>query len=292
MKWCRSLAIPVVVCCLAACAPESDQPSSSVGAQPRIVTLAPNLTELVFAAGAGDTLVGVSAYSDYPPPARKLPLVGDAFTVDQEQLALLHPDILIAWQSGTPAHIIDKLRAQGYRVEVLETRRLADVAGALRRIGQLTGHFAEADLAARQFETELQAIARQYSAAAAISVFYQVSARPLYTVNGKHYVSELIGLCGGTNVFSDLGDLAPAVDIEAVVDRDPEVILASTDEGGQAFAVWSRWPGLAANRYGNLFLMPADQIGRATPRLGAAALAVCRALEIARDHREHSASPR
>lgn len=289
MRWYCTLAIVITVCCLGACTPRSDRPSSSAGVQPRIVTLAPNLTELVFAAGAGDTLVGVSAYSDFPPPARELPLVGDAFTLDQERLALLKPDILIAWQSGTPAHVIDRLRALGFRVEVLRTRRLADVAAALRRIGELTGHVSEADLAARQFETELQAIAAPYAGADPISVFYQVSARPLYTVNGEHYVSELIGLCGGTNVFGDLGDLAPAVDVEAVVDRDPEVILASTDEGREAFAVWSRWPALAANRYDNLFLMPADQIGRATPRLGAAALAVCRALEVARDHREKAA---
>lgn len=291
MRPCRWPAILAAVCWLSACTSGSDSPAPSAAGQSRIVSLAPNLTELVFAAGAGDTLVGVSAYSDYPPAARELPVVGDAFTVDQEQLALLHPDVIVAWQSGTPSHVIDKLRAFGYRVVVLKTRQLADVATTLRNIGELTGHREEANRAAGDFETELQAIAAKYSGADPISVFYQVSGRPLYTVNGEHYVSELIALCGGTNVFGDLGNLASAVDVEAVVDRDPEVIVASTDQGNDAFAVWTRWPGLAANRYGNHFLMPADEIGRATPRLGAAALAMCRALESARDHRAQ-ATPR
>jgi iron complex transport system substrate-binding protein len=116
-------------------------------------------------------------------------------------------------------------------------------------------------------------------------VFYQVSRRPLFTINGEHYVSELISLCGGSNVFSSLNDLAPTIDVESVVELDPEVMMASTDAGEDAFAEWDRWPGIAANRYGNHFLMPADAIGRATPRLVLAAQAVCEALENARAQR-------
>ncbi|MDH3410224.1 MAG: cobalamin-binding protein, partial [Gammaproteobacteria bacterium] len=94
----------------------------------------------MFAAGAGDTLVGVSAYSDYPDEAKQLPIIGDAFVVDQEQLAVLQPDLLLVWQSGTPEHVVDELRGAGYRVEVIRTRTLADVAAAIRRIGDLTGY--------------------------------------------------------------------------------------------------------------------------------------------------------
>lgn len=283
-------AIVVAICCLPACT-ERAAPDQAEGARPRLVVLAPNLAELVFAAGAGETLVGASAYSDFPPAALELPVVGDAFTVDHEQLALLRPDILIAWQSGTPSHVVDELRAMGYRVEVLETRQFDDIAAALRRIGELTGHSDQAERAARDFQAELQSIGAAHAGADEISVFYQVSARPLYTVNGEHYVSELIELCGGRNVFADLGELAPAVDVEAVVGRDPEVMLASTDAGSAAFEVWSRWPQIAANRYANHYLMPADEIGRATPRLAKAARAVCAALDHGRQRKAATLAP-
>ena len=282
-RWCSYLTI-VALCCLCACSDPPD-PEQAEARFARIVTLAPNLTELVFAAGAGDTLVGVSAYSDYPPAARELPLVGDAFTVDQEQLALLQPDLLLAWQSGTPAHVIDELREMGYQIETIRTRNLDDVAKALRRIGELTGREEQASMAAGAYADKLQSIGQRYAQLQDIRVFYQVSRRPLYTVNGEHYVSELIKLCGGVNVFADLNELAPPVDVEAVVERDPEVMLASTDADMNAFDEWERWPHLAANRYENHYLMPADEIGRATPRLVRAAQAVCDALQVARERR-------
>jgi iron complex transport system substrate-binding protein len=289
-RCCTAAILVLVGCCLSACT-DRTAPAEASGAELRLVTLAPQLTELVFAAGAGETLVGASAYSDFPPAAAALPVVGDAFTVDHERLALLRPDILVAWQSGTPTHVVDELRAMGYRVEVLRTRRIADITAALRRIGELTGHADTAEHAASAFASELQGIRREHADADDISVFYQVSARPLYTVNGEHYVSELMELCGGSNIFADLGELAPAVDVEAVVSRDPEVMLASTDAGTDAFSVWSRWPQLAANRYGNHYLMPADQIGRATPRLAAAARALCDALDTARQRRSAALAP-
>lgn len=285
MRLWSSYLTAVALVCLCACS-DSDSPRSPAADYSRVVTLAPNLAELVFAAGAGDTLVGVSAWTDYPLEAQELPRVGDAFVVDQEQLALLQPDLLLAWESGTPTHVVDELRGMGYRIEVIRTRSLADVAGALRRIGELSGFGDSAEHAAGVYLDRLEAIRSQYAGVENIRVFYQVSQRPLYTVNGQHYVSELIELCGGSNVFADLGELAPTVDVEAVVERNPEVMLASTDAGMDAFVEWERWPHLAANRYGNHFLMPADEIGRATPRLVRAAQALCDALTVARDRRQ------
>jgi iron complex transport system substrate-binding protein len=252
----------------------------------RIVTLSPHLAELTFAVGAGDLLAGVSAYTDFPPEAAILPVVGDAFNLDQEQLTILEPDVLLAWKTGTPAHVIDDLRSRGFRVEVITTTSLADIPAALRRIGHLTGHEEPANTAATDFEAGLGKLADAARDLAPISVFYQVDARPLYTVNGSHYVSELIELCGGTNIFASLNGLAPLVSVEAVLEREPEVIMASSDAGTAAFSEWDRWSDLPANRYGNRFLMPADVIGRATPRLLSAAQAVCDALATGRTNRE------
>jgi iron complex transport system substrate-binding protein len=265
--------------------PVLEQNESLAPAGLRIVTLAPHLAELVFAIGAGDLLVGVTAYTDYPPAAAVLPQVGDAFAVDLEELGILGPDLLLAWESGTAAHVIDELRRRGYRIETIETRGIDDIAAALGRIGSLTGHEKQAANAAAVFSAGIGALAERYRKASPISVFYQVSSRPLYTVNGDHYVSDLIEICGGRNIFDDLSSLAPLVDVEAVLSRNPEAMLASDDNLDDAFTVWQRWPELAAARYGNFFFLPADEIGRATPRLLQAGETLCAALDSARRNR-------
>ncbi len=279
------LAVVAATTIIVACT-ESRKSDSAPPTARRIVSLAPNLTELVYVIGAGEQLVGVSAWSDYPLEVLELPVVGDAFNVDQEQLALLEPDLLLVWESGTPAHTVDQLRAVGYEVATIRTRGLDDVATAMLALGELTGQRAQAAKVAADFRLQVQSLRERYSNKSKIRVFYQVSARPLYTVNGEHYVSDLISICGGENIFSDLNTLAPTIDVEAVVDRDPEVMLASTDAGDDAFGEWQRWPRIAANQYGNHFLLPADEIGRAAARLITAGNAMCIALQQARVNRE------
>jgi len=279
----RALVLACLCVTLCACSrPTTDVTDS--GPAKRVVTFAPNLAEIMFAVGAGDRLVGVSAWSDYPRAVLELPEIGDAFTIDQEQLSLLAPDLLLVWESGMPAHTVDELRQRGYRVEAISTRNLDDVASALVRVGELTGQQASAEAAAQQFADELEALRTDYVDADPIDVFFQISARPLYTVNREHFISEIIGLCGGRNIFDDLDDFAPAVSVESVLDRNPEVMLAAANAGDEAFDEWSRWPGLAADRYGNYFLLP-ETIGRGTPRLAMAARSLCTALDQARNNR-------
>jgi len=263
----------------------AESPAATDRNQLRVVTLAPNLAELMFAANAGDQLVGVSAFTDFPPGAADLPIIGDAFAIDQEQLLILKPDILLAWDQGTPAHLLDLLRDEGYRVEVIRTNGLDDVAVALETIGDLTGNPQQAKQAAQAYRQQVAALREQHKDTEPVRVFYQISSRPLFTVNAAHYISELLELCGGQNIFSDLGELAPMVDVEAVLSRDPEAMLAATDATEEAFDDWNVWPGMAANRYGNRFFVPAAEIGRATPRLVAAGEAVCEALNKARVNR-------
>ena len=269
---------------LCACAKPAPEPASGEAAE-RVVAFAPHLSEIMFAIGAGDRLVGVSSWSDYPREVLDLPEVGDAFTVDQEQLSLLQPDLVLVWESGMPAHTVEELRSRGYRIEVIRTRSLADVSAAMITLGELTGRRAGAREAAEQYTSGLEQLSEQYQDAPPISVFFQVSNRPLYTINREHFISEIINLCGGRNVFDDLDDMAPSVSVEAVLDRDPEVMLAGANLGDDAFAEWVRWPGLAANRYGNQFLLSDETIGRPIPRLVVAGQAVCIALDQARRNR-------
>jgi len=252
---------------------------------PTLVTLSPHLAELVAAIGADQQLIGVSAYTDYPVSLMDLPRVGDAFSLDQERLTVLAPEIILAWDSGTPPQVIDELRARNFAVEVLTTTQLADIPAAMRRIGELAGQPERAREAAASFDRQLEDIRNEMAGRDAIDVFYQVAARPLYTINRDHYISELINICGGNNVFADLTGLAPLIAVEAVVERDPEVMLASTDAGDTAFSIWQRWDNLRASRYDNFFQLPADEIGRATPRLLEAAVSMCDALEQGRKNR-------
>ena len=280
----RALALACLCTLLWACSKPAVETPGDAAAE-RVVAFAPHLSEMMFAIGAGERLVGVSSWSNYPREVLDLPEVGDAFTVDQEQLALLDPDLLLVWESGMPAHVVDELQNRGYRVESIRTRSLADVATAMLRLGELTGQLEKAEVAAGQFTGALDELSEEYRDAEPITVFFQITARPLYTVNREHFISEIISLCGGRNVFDDLEDMAPSVAVEAVLDRDPEVMLAGANLGDNAFEEWARWPELAANRYGNQFLLPDEIIGRPVPRLAAAGRSVCIALDQARKNR-------
>ncbi len=260
---------------LACCAQASAAPL-------RIVSLAPNLTELVFAAGAGDMLVGTVEFSDFPAAALQIERIGDAWRVDLERLLVLRPDLVLAWPSGTPEDTLERIRALGLEVVLLPTYRLEDVPAALRSIGSLTGRNAQAEQVALEFERQVAELRERYRDRSALSVFIQLDDEPLYTVNGQHVISEIVELCGGRNVFADLAQLAPPVSPEAVLARDPEVILSTDDTIGEPLAQWSSRKGMQAVRAGTVYGLSSDTVARATPRLVDGIESVCTALEDAR----------
>ena len=250
----------------------------------RIVSLAPNATELLFAAGAGARIVGTVEYSDWPAAAKALPHVGSVAQIDAEAVAALQPDLVIAWQSGTPPAAIAKLRGLGLTVYVEEPKRIDDIAVALQTYGRMAGTTAVADAAAVAFRQRYAQLAAAYSTRPKLRVFYQIWEQPLITVNGKQIISDVIRLCGGKNVFADLPVLAPTVAIEAVIAANPDVIVASGSDATRPAWLddWRRWPSLNAVAHGNLFFVPPDLIQRHTPRLLDGAELLCRQLETAR----------
>ena len=257
-------------------------PGAAAAPGPRIVSLAPNLTELAYSAGAGDALVGTVDYSDYPAAARSLPRVGDAWRVDPESVLALRPDLVLAWASGTPEATIARLEALNLRVVPIATYRLADVATALRTIGRMAGSESAAEAAATRFEADIGRLRATHADARRLGVFIEIDDEPLYTVNGRHIISEVVDLCGGRNVFSDVPQLAPAVAIEAVLARNPDVILTTDDTIRDPRALWQGWKTLAAVRSGTIYSMASDTLTRATPRLVLGAREVCAALDDAR----------
>lgn len=246
---------------------------------PRLVTLAPSLTELVFAAGAGGQLVGVSEYSDFPPVARGLPKVADAGGVAWESLLALKPDVVLAWRSGTRQADITRLQALGLRVEVIEIAVLGDVAPALRKIGGVAGTQALAAEAARRFDEQVAAMKATHARKSAVSTFFEISSKPLMTVNGRHVISEMISLCGGVNVFADAPALVPEPSIEELAVRNPMAILygaspaSPRDRPGTPYAV------IANFRPDRLHAITADYVYRPGPRLLMAVNEICTALD-------------
>ena len=287
------LALWLMAACQLACAEVSvvdDSGATLRLAQParRIVTLAPHLAETVFAAGAGEKLVGTVEFSDFPEAVRKIPKVGGYSRLDLEAIAALKPDLIVGWSSGNaPAHIA-KLRALGFPVYISQPNQIGDVANEIERIGILAGTERAANAAATRFRDRLADLQKRYSSHPAVRTFYQIWKEPLMTIGGKQIISDVVRLCGGENVFAQLETMAPTVTIEAVIATNPEAIVASGMNAARPEWLddWKRWTSITAVARDNLFFVPPELIQRHTPRLLDGAERLCRHLETARDRRQ------
>jgi len=257
---------------------------------PRVVTLAPHLAELVYAAGAGDHLQAVTRYSDFPPPVKSLPQVGDAFALDYEKLLRLRPELVLAWAGGTPKPVLRKLEHIGLTVEPVRINQLGDIGQAIRRLGVLLGTATQAGEQAGFFELELKSRQQQAASLPVRRVFIQTSDKPLFTVSSRHWISQAVALCGLQNVFADLPLESAPVEPEAVIQRQPEVIVMLSGPPGQQpvagaqavspeETVWAAWPQVPAVRTGRLIRVNPDLLSRPGPRILQGVSALCEALE-------------
>ncbi len=254
----------------------------------RIVSLAPHLTELLFAAGAGDKVVATVEFSNYPAPAKALPRIGSNAAFDLERIAALKPDLVVAWGSGNPPGPLAQLRRLGIPVFVSEPQRLEDIAPSLERLGELAGTNTAACKAASIFEAHRAALAARHAGKREVAVFYEIWNQPLMTIGGSHLISAVMTLCRGRNIFANLTQPAASIGLEAVLRADPEVIVASgMDEARPEWLNdWKRWPQLTAVKRDNLFFVPPDLLQRHTPRILDGAERLCAALDLARQRND------
>jgi iron complex transport system substrate-binding protein len=241
----------------------------------RIVALAPSITELAFAAGAGAKLVGVSEYSDYPQQAKNIIRVGDATHADIERIAMLKPDLVLAWKSGNHTGDIGKLEEFGFKVFVMEPEKLTDIPRLLRSIGKLAGTSATAGTAAGDFERKMETLMVRYSRGRPVKVFYEIWHEPLMTVNGAHMISGVLRLCGSDNVFATARMLTPVISPEGLVAADPEVIIS----GYSKLENWQRFKMLSAVRNHRVFFVQPELLERQSPRILEGAGEVCERLD-------------
>ena len=253
------------------------QPSS------RIISLAPHTTELLFAAGAGNKIVGAVRYSYYPEQAKSIPRVGDTNNLDLERIISLEPDLIVAWQSNAMADT-EMLRSLNIPIYVSEPESLEAVARSILALGKLSGSVDQAKLASEMFYSRLHRLKMKYSGRTIISTFYQFWYDPIFTINGDHIINDVMQLCGGKNIFAEMRVLSAQVSQEAVISANPEVIVASgIDESRPEWLdQWNEWPQIAAVKNRHIYYIPPDLIQRHTPRILDGAALMCEFIDKAR----------
>ena len=246
----------------------------------RIISLAPGATEMLFAAGAGDRVIATVDYADEPAAARRVPRIGDVTAVDIERLVALHPDVVVVWPGGGNPAQTEKIAQLGIPIYRQQVNRFTDLPGSLRRLGVFAADRSTAGQAARTLEEELARVAREYSKGKHPTVLLEVWNRPIYTIGGTQLVSDALTLCGARNIFGDLKELSPVIDTEAVIARNPDIIVAAAPvgEGASWLAEWKRFSSLRAVRTGRLIAFEDWRLIHLGPSIVSATEALCKEL--------------
>lgn len=251
----------------------------------RVVSMAPSVTELLFAAGGGNQIVGAVNYSDYPEAAKRIPRIGSNREIDMELLMSLKPDLIVAWRHSSSERQIEMVRRLGIPVFQSDPQTLDGIPDSVLRLGQLLGTDAAAKATATQLRGQLAGLRAKYASRASVRTFYQVWDKPLYTLSGKHILTDVMKLCGGENIFDKLTVTAPIVSIESVLQANPEAIIATAEKNYGGVDLWKPYGTLAAVRSSNLFTLDGHLLNRAGPRMVQGTAAMCEVLEQARQRR-------
>jgi iron complex transport system substrate-binding protein len=250
----------------------------------RIVSLAPGTTAMLYGAGAGNCLIGTIAHSKEPAEAAEVPVIGDVETLDFERLLALQPSAVVVAVDVVQRARIDRIRALRIPVYQVHVTRLSGMPESLRRLGELTATAAVANATADALEADLAALRARYARRDQVSVLYQIWDRPIYTVGGKHVITDALRLCGARNVFAELDTAAPAITRESVIARDPGIIIASApaEPARLWLAEWRRFPSMAAVRGERLIVYTDERIDRMGPSVIAATSHLCEVIDRAR----------
>lgn len=213
--------------------------SASTAAAGRVVSLAPSLSEIVLELDAADLLVGVLDAGDRPAALKDVPSVGRYGQLDMERLLSLKPDLLLLWPGSIAPAQREQLKGLGIATYVAEPHDLDQLIRQIEAIAVQLGRPERGAQRAAQLRERLGALRQRYRREAPLAVFYQVWDRPLYTVGGRQIISDALAVCGARNVFSDLDLPAPQVSVESVLQRKPQMILA-TDQA--QLDAWKAWP--------------------------------------------------
>ncbi len=261
---------------------------------PRIISLSPGSTELLFAAGAGDRVIAVDQHSDFPEAVKQLPNVGGYPSVSVEAIVAMKPDLVVVWTAGNSRKVIDQLESLGVSTFHIDVVNFADIQQAIRSLGQVAGTEKVADRIVGDFTARLNTLQSHYAQRDPVSVFFEIWRSPLLTVGNGQFIDDVISLCGGRNIYGDVSGRIPKIGIESLITRDPQVIIGSDPKGDtpetrkDLLDYWSQWQNLQAVQRHQLFSVPSDLIARPTPRILEGAEMICHQLQAVRSKASHS----
>jgi iron complex transport system substrate-binding protein len=242
-----------------------------IGRPSRIVSLAPSITECLFALGADEEVVGVTRFSNYPPRVASRPKVGTYVNVNAERVIGLRPDLVIAIRDGNPRAVVERLAAVGIPVYVVDPRNLEDLFEMVKDLGALLQRQDEAAKLLAELSERLRWIRARVAGRGRPRVLLQVGIDPLVSVSRGTLQDHLIDLAGGHNIATAAPVLYPALSIESVLEARPEVILVSSMVGETDATLelqkWRRWKALPAVGNDRLFVINGDLIDRPSPRV-------------------------
>ncbi|MEP7380051.1 MAG: helical backbone metal receptor [Gemmatimonadota bacterium] len=236
----------------------------------RIVSVNPTTTEILFALGAGDRVIGRSRWDQWPAAARAVPEVGDAIRPSVERILAAHPDLVVLYASGDNRAAADALRTAGLQVVALRVDHIADFERCVRVLGRLTGLEDAATVAVDSVDRSLDVVRRAMQDVTRPRVVIHVWDNPLMAIGGGSFLSELVEIAGGHNVYADRTEPSPQVSFEDLVRRDPEVILAGPSDAAR-LATDPRWSKLRALSDGRILAYDTTLVARPSMRLGEAA---------------------
>lgn len=249
----------------------------------RLVSLAPHVTDMLVALGASAQVVGVvddhESRGAHQRSLSGFPVVADAFSLNEERLLSMRPDVVIVWAEGTPAARIARLERLGFKVYVLRTPRLDDMASQVERLGRLVGQEAKGRQQAAAFRGKLRLMRQQYGSGTRLRYFYQVWRHPLYSLHGGHLLSQALAICGADNILPTGRIEAPLVAPEFVVGARPDVIFYGQDDAVASQQFWSRFPSVPAVRNHHLVAVGDPRLARPGPGLLEAVEPLCRQLQ-------------
>lgn len=249
----------------------------------RIISLSPGLTEMLFAIGAGKKIAGVSADSNYPVAAKKIPVIASASQLDLAAILALRPDLIVAWKGGNPADQLQRLQSWHIPVYFYRPGNIADISLAMIQLGLLTGTTTQANNVAGRFRQKISKLKQRYHGKKRLRVFYEIWLHPLFTIGSTSLISKAMTLCGGTNVFSRTFGAAPQIELESVFAANPQVIIGGFNRNRWK-RHWLRWQSIAAVKAGQLYSINPDLLQRFGPRFAEGTAQLCHALNLARQH--------
>ena len=265
---------------------ESHNKSKNKSDKPTIIALAPHIVEMLYDVGAGNQIIGTTAFADYPEQAKKIPRIGNYVRLQLERVIELQPDLIIAWKSGNPSDDLARLEKLGFKIIYSQPHTFSDIANEVRSFAKITGHTAQGEQVAKKFEHELAIIKSTYKNKTEITGFYELWSRPLTTVAKGSWPQQFLNICKVKNPFQQVITPYPQISIEQVLPASVQLIiqpLSVNQKDREAFN-WQDWPIIPAVANKQIIQPDADAMHRMSLRSLTALKELCQAIDNTRKY--------